>query len=94
MAQREESDGRVPPDMEFDREDGFDEPAPRPKRYEYAWEKVAANARTPVYRSRCTCGIVFGAIDKETLTLMLTTHIRLSTNHHPERAPIELGRNV
>ena len=89
----EDDDARIPPDMEFE---GYEEEE-RPKvrrRFEYAWEKVAANARTPDFRTRCSCGIVFGAIDQETLTLMITTHKRLSSFNHTGRAQIELGSNV
>jgi hypothetical protein len=94
---------QVPPEMEFDREDGRgfeeydEEPRPRrePRRPETAWEKQAATWRGPEFHAAC-CGTVYGAMTQGDLALML----RLHQDHNPfavhshQRAPIELGRNV
>jgi hypothetical protein len=66
----------VPPEMEFNEE--FDEEsAPRiePKRYEYAWEKVAANA-VPVsdqFSFTC-CGTRYRATNATDIKAMFNSH--------------------
>jgi hypothetical protein len=66
----------IPPEMEFEGE--FDEErAPRfePKRFEYAWEKVAANALYPDDRfSFQCCGTLYRATNAADITLMKQVH--------------------
>lgn len=66
----------VPPEMEFDQE--FEEErAPRvePKRYEYAWEKVAATAPYPDDRFSFTCcGTLYRATCAEDIKRMFNHH--------------------
>ena len=71
----------VPPDMEFEMED--DEAAeiadntPRPERYEYAWEKVAATAPLPDDRFSFTCcGTLYRATCPEDIKAMFNHHNR------------------
>jgi hypothetical protein len=66
----------VPPEMDF-QDDEFEEYAERiarrPARFEYAWEKVAANAVPPNRRATC-CGISFGATTAADLERLLRYH--------------------
>ena len=66
----------IPPEMEFEGE--FDEErAPRfePKRFEYAWEKVAANALYPDDRfSFQCCGTLYRATNAADIKAMFNAH--------------------
>lgn len=66
---------QVPPEMEFEQEFEEERFVPEPKRYEYAWEKVAATAPIPDDRFSFTCcGTLYRASCAEDIKRMFNHH--------------------